>query len=177
MAFAETHCAVTVDYRRPDGARVALRGFDFTKARNLGRGGVISTEWTAQMIVAYQVLAQHHELAGDPAAAARYREKATLYLNELQQLFVTSPSKIGQGHGCLPYASIDNVDTGHGWRTPKGKQTGSLSATAYGIFAWMGYNPFHLQPGISARIAHAPQPHQPSEESATVPSEVLQTDP
>ncbi len=59
-------------------------------------------------------------------------------------MIITSPSKMGQGRGCLPYASQDNVDTGHGWRSPKGRSTGSVAGTAYAIFAWSDYNPFDL---------------------------------
>jgi hypothetical protein len=119
-----------------------VRGFDFAKAQHVGRGAVISTEWTAQMVVSYQVLAEDFHRAGDLEKAARYLEKARFYLNELQKMVISSPSSTGQGQGCLPYASADNVDTGHGWRTPKGATTGSVAATAYGLFAWKGHNPF-----------------------------------
>jgi len=50
----------------------------------------------------------------------------------------------GQGESCLPYATQDFVDTGHGWMTPKGKNTGSLSATIYAILAYYGLNPLEL---------------------------------
>ncbi len=144
LQFAEKNCEVSVKYERPDGQAATARGFDFAKAEHVGRGGVLSTEWTAQMIVAYQVMADHYARSGAPEKAALYEDKADLYLNELQKLIITSPSRTGQGRGCLPYASADNADTGHGWRTPKGKRTGSVAGTAYGIFAWLRYNPFHL---------------------------------
>jgi hypothetical protein len=145
MAFAEKNCEVTVDYVLPNGKPDKVRGFDFAKAGNVGRGGVISTEWTAQVIVTYRVLASYFRATGQPDKAAAYEAKAAVYKNELQKLVITSPSRTGQGRGCLPYASTDNVDTGHGWRTPKGKRTGSVAGTAYGIFAWVGYNPFDLR--------------------------------
>ncbi len=145
MAFAEKNCEVTVDYILPSGKSTKVRGFDFAKAGNIGRGGIISTEWTAQVIVTYHVLADHFRAIGQPDKAAAYEAKALLYKNELQKLAITSPSRSGQGRGCLPYASTDNVDTGHGWRTPKGRRTGSVAGTAYGIFAWVGYNPFDLR--------------------------------
>lgn len=144
MAYAEKHCEVTVDYVLPNGQAAKVRGFDFAKAGNVGRGGVISTEWTAQVIVTYRVLAAHFRALGQADKAEAYDAKASLYMNELQKLTITSPSRTGQGRGCLPYASTDNVDTGHGWRTPKGRRTGSVAGTAYGIFAWVGYNPFDL---------------------------------
>lgn len=142
MQFAETHCEVSVNYTRPGGKSAVARGFDFAKAQNIGRGGVISTEWTAQTIVTYQILSTYFNALGEKEKASRYLQKARFYLSELQKLVITSPSRTGQGRGCLPYASADNVDTGHGWRTPKGQRTGSVSGTAYGIFAWVGYNPF-----------------------------------
>ncbi len=144
MEFAELNCEVSVNYPQAGGQTGTARGFDFAKAENLGRGGVISTEWTGQVIVTYQILSNYFKAQGDMEKAALYADKANFYLNELQKLIITSPSRTGQGRGCLPYASVDNVDTGHGWRTPKGRRTGSVAATAYGIFAWIGYNPFNL---------------------------------
>ncbi len=142
MDFAEKQCAVEVNYEKPSGKMAVAKGFDFSKAANIGRGGVISTEWTAQMIVTYGILSDYFDSLGEKEKALSYRHKADFYLNELQKLIITSPSRTGQGRGCLPYATMDNVDTGHGWRTPKGSSTGSVSSTAYGIFAWRGYNPF-----------------------------------
>ncbi len=145
MAFAEKHCEVAITFNRPDGKSVKARGFDFAKAQNLGRGGIVSTEWTAQVVVTYQVLARHFESLKDAEKADLYRRKAELYRNELQKFLITSPSRTGQGSGCLPYASADNVDTGHGWRTPRGTRTGSVAGTAYALFAWAEYNPFDLK--------------------------------
>ena len=144
MDFAEKNCEVTVRYKLPNGKFTTVKGFDFAKAQHVGRGGVISTEWTGQVIVTYQVLADYFQSAGDKEKSALYRAKAVFYLNELQKLVITSPSRTGQGKGCLPYASLDNVDTGHGWRTPQGNRTGSVAGTSYGIFAWRSYNPFSL---------------------------------
>ncbi|OIO37316.1 MAG: hypothetical protein AUJ72_04760 [Candidatus Omnitrophica bacterium CG1_02_46_14] len=141
MNFAENACEVEVPYKKSNGKLTMVKGFDFAKARNVGRGGVISTEWTAQAIVTYRILSNYLDALGEKEKVFNYRQKAGFYLNELQKLIITSSSKTGQGRGCLPYASMDNVDTGHGWRTPKGSQTGSVSGTAYGIFAWIGYNP------------------------------------
>ncbi len=144
MDYAEKNCEVTVQNRQSLSQSPEVRGFDFSKAQNLGRGGVISTEWTAQMVVSYQTLSKYFEKNGNSEKADHYRQKADFYLTELQKLLVTSPSRMGQGYASLPYASIDNVNTGHGWRTPKGVSTGSVSATAYALFAWKGYNPLEL---------------------------------
>lgn len=145
LDFAEKNCQVTVVFNQPNGKPVKASGFDFAKAQNVGRGGIISTEWTAQMIVTYEEMADYFSSSADTASAERYRQKAQFYLNELQKLIITSPSRTGQGRGCLPYASTDNADTGHGWRTPAGRRTGSVAGTAYGLFAWRGYNPFSFR--------------------------------
>ena len=144
MEFAEKNCKVAVEVEKPNGQKIKVKGFDFSKVGNVGRGGVISTEWTAQMVVTYQILSDYYASINDKDRALRYSDKASYYLNELRKLIITSPSRTGQGRGCLPYASTDNVDTGHGWRTPKGAQTGSVSGTAYCLFAWMGYNPLSV---------------------------------
>jgi hypothetical protein len=145
MAFAKEHCETTVNLVLSGNKNVKVTGFDFSKAQNLGRGGIISTEWTAQVIVSYRVLAEYFEKIGESEKAAFYSEKVQFYLNELQKLLITSPSRVGQGRGCLPYASEENVDTGHGWRTPRGRSTGSVAGTAYALFAWKGFNPFILR--------------------------------
>jgi hypothetical protein len=99
MEFAEKHCEVNVQASLPRKSPVSVHGFDFAKAQNLGRGGVISTEWTAQMIVSYQRMARYFEKLGDTEKAASYLQKANFYLSELQKLIITSPSRTGQGRG------------------------------------------------------------------------------
>ena len=78
------------------------------------------------------------------AAAEDYSFKADDYLLQLSQMIISSPSPSGQGRGCLPYASSEFVDTGHGWMTPKGSSTGSVAATAYTFLAYRGWNPLEL---------------------------------
>jgi hypothetical protein len=60
-------------------------------------------------------------------------------------MIISSSSPTGQGESCLPYATQDFVDTGHGWMTPKGNSTGSVAGTAYAFFAYYGYNPLELK--------------------------------
>jgi len=143
--FAETNCLVTVDYTRPDGEVLKITGFDFGKYEHLPRGGIISTEWTAQMIVALKIMADYYKDLSNFSKESYYRKKADFYLSELEKMVISSPSKIGQGEGCLPYASHDDVDTGHGWRVARGSRTGSTAGTAYTIFAVYGYNPLTLK--------------------------------
>jgi len=145
MEFAEENCLVTVSFRRPTGEIIQVRGFDFAKIRHSPRGGVISSEWTAQMVLSYKIISNYYKRLGEEIKADRYLEKAEDFLTELGKLIISSPSPTGQGEGCLPYATQDFVDTGHGWFTPKGSHTGSLSSTAYAILAYKGYNPLRLE--------------------------------
>ncbi|MFH1479171.1 MAG: PilZ domain-containing protein [Candidatus Omnitrophota bacterium] len=139
--FAEENCLVTTEFIRPDGEKISVTGFDFGKHEHLARGGVVSTEWTAQMIVTLNIMAEYHKKREDLKRALVYKRKADFYLSELEKMIIVSLSKIGQGEGCLPYASQDDVDTGHGWRAPKGSRTGSTAGTSYTIFAKNNYNP------------------------------------
>jgi hypothetical protein len=141
MEFAEAECRVEVKFYRPEGRSVDIVGFDFAKASHVGRGGIVSTEWTAQMVVAFQIMAEYYKREGSSEKERIYNFKAQYYLAQLGKMVISSPSPTGQGQGCLPYASIDNVDTGHGWRVAHGRRTGSVAGTAYYIFAYKGYNP------------------------------------
>jgi len=141
MEFAENECKVSAVFVRPEKKYLTVVGFDFAKAQHVGRGGIISTEWTGQMIVAFTIMADYHRDRGDREKEKIYLSKAEYYLSQLGKMVISSPSPTGQGEGCLPYASVDNVDTGHGWRVARGHRTGSVAATAYYIFASRSYNP------------------------------------
>ncbi len=145
MEFVEENCSVEVDFNRPGGQVVKIRGFDFAPQRNVSRGGVVSSEWTGQMVVSFKIMADYYLKNGQADKAALYQSKADNYLGQLGNMIISSPSPSGQGEGCLPYATQDYVDTGHGWMTPKGKHTGSVSGTAYTIFAYYGINPLELK--------------------------------
>lgn len=144
MEFAEENCGVTVNFKRQSGETVEVKGFDFAKYTNMPRGGVISSEWTAQMALSYLVLSDYYAQEKNAQKKNFYQDKALFYLNELNKLIISSPSPTGQGEGCLPYATSEDVDTGHGWRTPKGSSTGSIAATCYTIFAQKNYNPLQI---------------------------------
>ncbi|MFA5156533.1 MAG: PilZ domain-containing protein [Candidatus Omnitrophota bacterium] len=145
MDFAEKNCAVEVDYIRPEGKAVKIKGFDFAPQRHLGRGGVVSAEWTSQMVISFKIMADFYYKKKMPAKARGYELKADNYLTGLGNMIISSPSPSGQGDSCLPYATQENVDTGHGWMTPKGKTTGSVAGTAYTLFAYYNYNPLKLK--------------------------------
>lgn len=142
--FAIEQCAVTTDFTDRFGKVIKVSGFDFAKVRNSARGGVVSCEWTAQMMLSFGVLADYYAQKKDIKNASYYSAQRIKYINELNKMIIVSPSAFGQGAWCLPYASRENADTGHGWRTPKGDRTGSVAATAYTIFALLEENPLSL---------------------------------
>jgi len=144
LEFAEKNCSVEVSYKRPEGKVVKIKGFDFAPQRNLARGGIISSEWTAQMIIAFKIMADFYYKKEMVAKARSYELKADDYLQGLGNMIISSPSPSGQGESCLSYATQDFVDTGHGWTTPKGRSTGSVSGTVYTLFAYYKYNPLEL---------------------------------
>lgn len=145
LQFAEDNCSVRVSFSRPEGKIIPIKGFDFAPQRHLSRGGVVSSEWTAQMILAFNVMEEFYLGRGLQAKARYYAGKATDYLSQLANMVISSPSPSGQGEGCLPYATQEQVDTGHGWITPKGKSTCSAAGTAYTLFAYYKYNPLKLR--------------------------------
>ena len=139
LEFAIEQCATGSKFKRREGW-INVKGFDFAKSKNSARDGVISVEWTSQMILAFEIMADYFR-EEDPAKGKHYLKQALFYFNEMQKMIITSPSRVGREDPCLPYASRARVDTGHGWRTPKGDRTGSLAATAYFLLAYEGYNP------------------------------------
>ncbi|MDD4980507.1 MAG: PilZ domain-containing protein [Candidatus Omnitrophica bacterium] len=145
VEFAEKNCGVEVSYQRPEGQTVKVKGFDFAPQRHLARGGVVSSEWTGQMVIAFKIMADFYYKKDMVAKARSYALKADDYLNQLGNMIISSPSPSGQGESCLPYATQDFVDTGHGWMTPKGESTGSVAGTVYALFAYYNYNPLELK--------------------------------
>jgi len=145
LEFAEHNCGIVVSYARPDGQTVKVKGFDFAPQRNLSRGGIVSSEWTAQMVIAFKIMADFYYRKEMVAKARTYSLKADEYLSQLGNMIISSPSPSGQGETCLPYATQANADTGHGWMTPQGGSTGSVAGTAYTVFAYYSYNPLELK--------------------------------
>ncbi|MGD9014793.1 MAG: HEAT repeat domain-containing protein, partial [Candidatus Omnitrophota bacterium] len=116
LAVSVEKAATTVDYVMPSGTQVEqVTGFDFDDQKDM-----ISSEWTAQMAIAYQI-------AGDS-------QRANYYLEQLEMMLYK---------GTLPYATKENADTGHEWNTPFGKI--SLAGMEYYYLAKYGDNPFTLR--------------------------------
>ncbi|HDP16416.1 MAG TPA: hypothetical protein ENN16_01010, partial [Candidatus Omnitrophica bacterium] len=95
--FAETNCLVTTTYKRPDGKEIEITGFDFGKFWHMSRGGVVSTEWTAQMVVTLKIMEEYHRALNNYIKERYYKNKADFYLSELQKMVIVSPSRVGQG--------------------------------------------------------------------------------
>lgn len=144
LEFALENCMVTTEFTDRFGKTITVSGFDFAKHQHIARGGVVSGEWTAQMILSFNIMSDYYLLGGQLSKAAYYQNQSLKYLNELNKMVISSPSSFGQGDWCMPYASQENVDTGHGWRTPNGNKTGSVAATTYTIFAISKFNPLNL---------------------------------
>jgi len=145
VEFAEENCSVEVSYLRQEGQTIKIKGFDFAPQRHVARGGVISSEWTAQMVIAFKIISDFYYKKNMIAKGRAYALKADEYLSCLNNMIISSPSPSGQGESCLPSATLDFVDTGHGWFTPKGKSTGSVAGTTYALFAYYNYNPLELK--------------------------------
>jgi len=145
LEFAEKNCSVEVSYERPEGRTIKIKGFDFAPQRHVARGGVISSEWTAQMVMSFKIMADFYYKKDMIAKARAYELKVNEYLQGLGNMIISSSSSSGQGGSCLPYATQDVVDTGHGWATSKGNSTGSLAGTTYTLFAYYNYNPLELK--------------------------------
>ncbi len=139
LDFAVENCKVETSFSS-GSSLVEITGFDFAKPAHAARGGVVSGEWTSQMILAYEIMADYFQ-DSDQAAAGYYFDQARYYFEELQKMLINSPSPSGKAYPTLPYASQPGVATGHGWRTPQGRCVGSLASTAYFLISYQGYNP------------------------------------
>jgi hypothetical protein len=151
LKFTEDKCLVRVEYIRPDGAKLIVEGFDFTNPKIARRKPVISCEWTAQAVVAYKIMGEYFTQQNNPKKAEYYFNRADYFQSELEKVAIAKGGIITKkGIGLpllimgLPYASEEQVDTGHGWATPGGRQTTSICSTIYIIFAYEGYNIFML---------------------------------
>ena len=98
IKFIEDKCKVAVEYKKPDDTTINITGFDYTNAIETGVRdySIISFEWTAEMICAYQILADYYAEQGDTEKADLYQEKADFFLEEFNKAKV---------EGIIPYAS------------------------------------------------------------------------
>jgi hypothetical protein len=141
IQYMENTTKVTTIFTNNKGAGFNITGFDYTDPKTLGRKGVISSEWTAQMVTTYQVMADYFK-SRDQKKYEYYTEKAAFYINELEKMMISLSYEKYDTAG-LPY-STGHVDTGHGWLTPKSPYAISIAGTAYTLLARYKNNPFCL---------------------------------
>ncbi len=136
----EDNCKTKVRFENLLGKKVEVAGFDFCAPSSVGRGGVISVEWTSQMVLAFQILSKFYKEEQMSEKADDYKQKADYYLGELEKLLILrSNFSMRKAHAGLPYASSGGVDTGHGWYTPSSSSI-SAAGTNFAIFAKEEYN-------------------------------------
>jgi hypothetical protein len=145
IEFAEKNYCVKARYIRPGGRGIEIKGFDFSIPKGPLAGGIISSERTAQMVMAFKVMADFYYQKGMAAKARAYALKAGEYLSELDNLIISSSSAYGQGESCLPYSNEDVMDVSGGRETARSKSAGSVAAAVYALFAYYNYNPFSPQ--------------------------------
>ena len=138
----EENCKTKVRFENLLGKKVEVNGFDFCAPSSVGRGGVISVEWTSQMVIAFQILSKFYKEEQMSEKADDYKQKADYYQGELEKLLILrSNFTMRKAHAGLPYASSGGVDTGHGWYTPSSNSI-SAAGTNFAIFAKEEYNIF-----------------------------------
>ncbi len=138
----EENCKTKVRFENLLGKKVAVNGFDFCAPSSVGRAGVISVEWTSQMVIAFQILSKFYKEEQMSEKADDYKQKADYYQGELEKLLILrSNFGMRKVHAGLPYASSGGVDTGHGWYTPSSSSI-SAAGTNFAIFAKEEYNIF-----------------------------------
>jgi len=136
---------VEVSYARPDGQVVKIKGFDVAPEFHAQKGGSVSAEFTAQMVIVYKILADFYYTKGMVAKYRSYLAKADEYLAQLGNMVISSVSSGEQGESCLPFATQDNVSTGNGRVISQASSRGSIASTAYTLFAYYNYNPLELK--------------------------------
>lgn len=138
IRFVERHCRSMVDYRRPDGSVVKVRGFDFVDHQalvGLKRAPLVSPEWTFQMANAYKRLADDFMAMGDRSKADTYAQEREALLGQMMAMASIHDDAAG-----FPYATLGDAPIGHEYRTPvEGNM--SVIGVAYGILACTGYDP------------------------------------
>ncbi|MDD4908217.1 MAG: hypothetical protein PHJ00_04060, partial [Candidatus Omnitrophica bacterium] len=118
LKAVEHYCRVTVEYDHPEKGKIQVTGFDFTDAQGRKQTG------------------------RKPVVSVEWTLFAGLdfYTGEMEKMM--------DKDGLLPYANEEGVQTGFGWRTPKGKDgksVKSLISYLWYSLAKNGENPFTLK--------------------------------
>ncbi len=148
--FIESRCLSSVSYDKPGVGRVPVKGVDFVdkgRLAELGRGPLVSFEWTFQLANAY--LRLEHDLArqGKTEKALAYRRKRAELLSQL--VAAASPS---DGGLAFPYATEAEALIGHEYRTPLSGNFSAIGA-AYAVLALRGYDPLDIDEPVWENIS------------------------
>jgi len=136
IEFAEKKCRVKTYYLRPP-----LEAGDLEKSRE---DVIIVSEWAAQMVLAYKIIADYYYQKGMIAKARTYAMKSGDLMNELDKMIIPNLSAYGRGKSCLPYAAGDVVDSACGIKAQRNRTSGCVAGTVYALFAYYNYNPLEF---------------------------------
>ncbi|MCP4482726.1 MAG: hypothetical protein GY817_08265 [bacterium] len=141
IEYMEKNTKVKARFTNNKNEVFEVTGFDYTKPGNIGRLGVVSSEWTGQMVTTYQSMAEYFKTR-NKEKSKYYNNMAKFYLEQLGKMiiFIGDDSNVAG----LPYASSPDINTGHGWATPKAPFAISVAGTAYTLLAYTRENPFIL---------------------------------
>ena len=138
IKFVEENCQVNVVYVKPNGEKIKVEGVDFVDqktAKGLGRGPMVSPEWTFQLINAYKRLSNDFAKRGEQEKTNRYNQKRLRLIENMLSLAIEDGSGLA-----YPYATLADAPIGHGYNTPA---NGNLSTigVAYAILSLLKYDP------------------------------------
>lgn len=118
------------------------------QGQNLAQGqepGIMVSEWAAQMVLAYKIMADYYYQKGLLAKARSYAKKSGDLMNELDNMIISSQSAYGRGESCLPYYSRDSLSNTCAIKAQRTKSSGCVAGTVYALFAYYQYNPLKFQ--------------------------------
>ena len=145
--FIEKNCRVTVDWTRPDGAKIRVTGFDFidhASAKTLQRPPMVSPEWSFQMANAYRRLEDDFAKKGETQKSEIFRSKREKLIQSVMAMAVSTDGALA-----FPYASLPDALIGHEYRTPL-QGNFSMIGVSYAILALKGFDPLRPPPAKRA---------------------------
>ncbi len=138
IEFVEKNYLTEVLYVKLDGKKVKVMGVDFIDhktAGSLGRGPLVSPEWTFQLINAYNKLELDSRKNGDVKRESKYKEKKKEFINSMINLASNLNNTLA-----YPYATQAEAVIGHGYKTPV-KGSLSIIGVSYRILALVPFDP------------------------------------
>lgn len=136
--FLDNNCLSEVSFVKSDNTKIKVKGVDFVDkdtAKSLGRGALVSPEWTFQLVNAYRRLESDYNKRGNAAGEKKFRQRKQDLIKGMLNLALDA-----QGTLSYPYATQAQAAIGHEYNTPC---EGNLSAigAAYAILALSEFDP------------------------------------